>query len=231
MTRAAHLPEERSRLLLDLTHDAVLVRDMDGRITYWNRGAEDLFGWTADEALGRVAHELLQTVWPEPFADIAAQLSRTSGWQGELVHTRRDGTRVAVATRWALQRDASGNPLAHLVTANDVTEEKQAAAALGRNEEWWRPVFEHNCTLYFMIDPAGTVLSLNRFGAEQLGYGVDELVGHAFLDVFHEADRDATRRHVAACLEQLDRPMSWELRHIRRDGTLLWLRQTARAMR
>ena len=122
MTRAAHLLEERSRLLLDLTHDAAFVRDMDGRITYWNRGAEDLFGWTADEALGRVAHELLQTVWPEPFADIAARLLRTGRWQGELVHTRRDGTRIVVATRWALQRDASGNPVAHLVTANDVTE-------------------------------------------------------------------------------------------------------------
>jgi PAS domain S-box-containing protein len=146
---------------------------MDGRITYWNRGAEDLFGWTADEALGRVAHEVLQTVWPEPFADIAARLLRTGRWQGELVHTRRDGTRIAVATRWALQRDASGNPVAHLVTANDVTEEKHAADALRRNEEWWRPVFEHNCTMYFMIDPAGTVLSVNRFGAEQLGYGVE----------------------------------------------------------
>jgi two-component system, cell cycle sensor histidine kinase and response regulator CckA len=127
MTRAAQLLEERSRLLLDLTHDAVFVRDMDGRITYWNRGAEDLFGWTADEALGQVAHELLQTVWPEPFADIAARLLRTGRWQGELVHTGRDGTHITVATRWALQRDTSGNPVAHLVTANDATERKQAS--------------------------------------------------------------------------------------------------------
>ena len=231
MTRAAHLLEERSRLLLDLTHDAAFVRDMDGRITYWNRGAEDLFGWTVDEALGRVADELLQTVWAEPFADIAARLLRTGRWQGELVHTRRDGTRIAVATRWALQRDASGNPVAHLVTANDVTEQKQAADALRRNEEWWRPVFEHNCTMYFMIDPAGTVLSVNRFGAEQLGHGVEELVGHPFLDTFHEADREAARSHLVACVDQFDRPMSWELRKVHKDGTVLWVHETARAMR
>src|SRR5262245_17290485 len=207
MTRAAQLLEEQSLRLLDLTHDAAFVRDMDGRITYWNRGAEDLFGWTAGEALGRVAHELLQTVWPEPFADIAAGLLRTGRWQGELVHTRRDGARIAVATRWALQRDASGNPVAHLVTANDVTERKQAAEALGTSQELWRPVFAHNCTMYFMIDPAGTVLSVNGFGAQQLGYGVEELVGHPLLQVFHEADRDAARRHVAACLEHFDHPM------------------------
>jgi PAS domain S-box-containing protein len=231
MTRAAQLPEERSRLLLDLTHDAVFVRDLDGRITYWNRGAEDLFGWTVDEALGRVAHELLQTIWPEPFADIAAGLLRTGRWQGELVHTGRDGTRIVVATRWALQRDASGNPVAHLVTANDVTERKQASEALRRNEEWWRPVFEHNCTMYFMIDPAATVLSVNRFGAEQLGYGVEELVGHPLLDTFHEADREAARRHLAACVDQFDRPISWELRKVHKDGTVLWVHETARAMR
>ncbi len=231
MTRAAQLLEERSRLLLDLTHDAVFVRDMDGRISYWNRGAEDLFGWTADEALGQVAHELLQTVWPEPFADIAARLLRTGRWQGELVHTRRDGTHITVATRWALQRDTSGNPVAHFVTANDVTERKQAAEALRKSEEQWGAVFEHNPTMYFMIDPAGTVLSVNRFGAQQLGYGVEELVGHPVFRVFHEADRDAAQHHVAACLEQIDRPMSWELRKVRKDGTMLLVRQTARAMR
>jgi len=82
-----------------------------------------------------------------------------------------------------------------------------------------------------MIDPAATVLSVNRFGAQQLGYGVEELVGHPVFQAIHEADRDAAQRHVAACLEQFDRPMSWELRKVRKDGTMLWVRQTARAMR
>jgi len=85
--------------------------------------------------------------------------------------------------------------------------------------------------MYFMIDPAGTVLSVNRYGAEQLGYGIEELVGHTFLDVFHEADLDAARCHVAACLEHFDRPMSWQLSEVRKDRTMLWIRQTARAIR
>src|SRR5262249_21134645 len=88
-----------------------------------------------------------------------------------------------------------------------------------------------NPTMYFMVDPAGAVLSVNRFGAQQLGYEVEELVGHPVFRLFHEADRDAARRHVAACLEQFDRPMSWELRQVRKDGTMLWVRQRARAMR
>ena len=229
-TRGARLLEERARLL-DLAHDAVFVRDMDGRITYWNRGAEDLYGWTADEAVGRVAHELLHTRFPGPFADITAELLRTGSWQGEVVHTTRDANRVVVASRWAVERDESGTPVAFLVTTNDITERKQAEDALRKSEEKWRAVFEHNPTMYFMVDPAGTVASVNPFGAEQLGYTVEELVGRPVLDVFLEADRQAARQNVAACLEHPGQVMTWELRKVRKDGTMIWVRETAKAMR
>src|SRR2546426_5632992 len=77
----------------------------------------------------------------------------------------------------AVERDESGTPVAFLVTTNDITERKQAEDALRKSEEKWRAVFEHNPTMYFMVDPAGTVASVNPFGAEQLGYTVEELVG------------------------------------------------------
>jgi PAS domain S-box-containing protein len=83
--------------------------------------------------------------------------------------------------------------------------------------------------MYFMVDEAGTVLSVNPFGAEQLGYSVDELVGRSVLDVFDEADRDTVQRNIAACLEQLGRSVRWEIRKIRKDGAVLWVRETARA--
>jgi PAS domain S-box-containing protein len=94
----------------------------------------------------------------------------------------------------------------------------------------WRAVFENNPTMYFMLDAAGTIVSVNPFGAEQLGYTVDELIGCPVQNVFHEADRDAVRRNVACCFEQLGRTMSWEFRKLRKDGSVLWVRETARAM-
>ena len=154
----------------------------------------------------------MQTIFPAPLAEINAELLGTGRWEGELIHTKRDGTPVVVASRWALQRDAQGNPVAILETNNDITERQRAEEALRESEEQWRAVFEHNPTMYFMVDAAGTILSVNPFGAEQLGYTVDELVGHPVLNVFYDADREAVQRNVAVCCEQLGRTMSWEFR-------------------
>src|SRR6267142_2072672 len=116
--------------LLDLTHDIVFVRDMNNRISYWNRGAEELYGWKQEEAIGQVPHQLMQTNFPAPLKVINEELLDTGRWEGELVHTKRDGTQVRVASRWSLQRDEHGRPAAILETNNDITERKRAEAAL-----------------------------------------------------------------------------------------------------
>jgi two-component system, LuxR family, sensor kinase FixL len=116
--------------LLDLTHDTVFVRDTNDVITYWNRGAEELYGWTKVEAVGRVSHDLTQAVFPAPLAEIMAEVTRTGRWESELIHTRRDGTKVVVASRWSLQRDDQGRPGAILETNNDVSERRRAEDAL-----------------------------------------------------------------------------------------------------
>jgi len=111
--------------LLDLTHDTIFVSDMDDVITFWNRGAQELYGWTAEEAVGKRAHELLHTVFPAPAEEILAELLRTGRWDGELEKTKADGTRVVVSSRWSLRRDEQGRPAAVLATNNDITEQRQ----------------------------------------------------------------------------------------------------------
>ncbi|MDB5487205.1 MAG: multi-sensor signal transduction histidine kinase [Reyranella sp.] len=110
--------------LLDLTHDTVFVRNGNDVITYWNRAAADLYGWTSQEAVGKQTAELLQTVFPAPYPDIMADLRRDGRWEGELVHTCRDGRQVVVSTRWALERDARGRPGYILETNNDITTQR-----------------------------------------------------------------------------------------------------------
>ena len=84
--------------------------------------------------------------------------------------------------------------------------------------------------MYFMVDATGTMMSVNPFGAEQLGYTAEELIGRPVQSLFHEADREAVQTNTAICLEQLGRALSWELRKIRKDGEALWVRETAGTM-
>jgi PAS domain S-box-containing protein len=128
--------------LLDLTHDTVFVRDMHDVIMYWNRGAAEQYGWQKEEAVGQVSHDLLQTIFPVPLDEIHEELLSTGRWEGELVHTKRDGTQVVVASRWALQRDAQGNPLAILETNNDITERRRAEEELRESERRYRYIFQ-----------------------------------------------------------------------------------------
>ena len=116
---------EQARLL-NLSTDAIIVRDMQGIIVYWNRGAEEMYGWSHAEALGKLNAELLQTEFPEAVEQITEKLRRDKRWAGDLLQTRRDGGRVHVSTRWSLESDEQGNPLRVLITDTDITTRKQA---------------------------------------------------------------------------------------------------------
>jgi PAS domain S-box-containing protein len=111
--------------LLDLTHDTIFVRDMGNSITYWNRGAQELYGWTPGQAIGARSYDLLRTVFPVPLEDIHAELLRTGRWEGELKRTRSDGATIAVSSRWSLRRDESERPAAILETNNDISGQKR----------------------------------------------------------------------------------------------------------
>ena len=127
--------ERQQARLLELTHDAVFVKDVNNVIRYWNRAAEELYGWKRGEAVGRTTHELLKTVFPAPLADIEEVLSRTGRWEGELIHTTRTGGRVTVESRWSLQKDSNGEPVGTLESNTDLTERKRAETALRRTQE------------------------------------------------------------------------------------------------
>lgn len=110
--------------LLDQTHDSIMFRDVEGRITYWNRGAQEMYGWSAEEAIGKVSHDLLKTIFPAPLKDIDAELLRTGVWEGEVRHIKSDGKEVVVASRWSLARDEKGQAIV-MQTNNDLTERKR----------------------------------------------------------------------------------------------------------
>jgi PAS domain S-box-containing protein len=121
--------------LLDLAHDAIMVRDLDGQILFWNQGAAERYGWPKQEAVGRSSHQLLETKFPHPLEEIMAKLQRESFWEGELEHSRRDGKRIVVASRWVLQRRNSDQSQAVMEINNDITERRRAEESLRKAHE------------------------------------------------------------------------------------------------
>jgi PAS domain S-box-containing protein len=126
--------EEQARLL-DLSCDAIVVRDAVETIIYWNKGAYEAYGYKREEAVGRVIHELLKTEFPEPIERIRAKLHQNGRWTGELVHRRKDGARIVVVSRWVLDRERNNRLGYILETSNDITERKRIEKQLLHHRE------------------------------------------------------------------------------------------------
>jgi PAS domain S-box-containing protein len=114
---------------------------------------------------------------------------------------------------------------------HEITERVRAETALRHSEERYRALYENNPSMYFTIDTAGKILSVNRFGAEQLGYTVAELSGQPVLNVFHPEDQTEVLQQLQACLQNPSRVFHWEFRKIRKNGTLLWVKEHAHVVR
>ena len=106
-----------------------------------------------------------------------------------------------------------------------------AEDAVRLTEAEWREIFEHNPVMYFVLNSAGTVLSVNSFGAAELLYVADELIGQSVFQLFLDADREHVRANLDLCLESLGQSNTWEVQKVRKDGGTLWVRETATAIK
>ncbi|HZW80569.1 MAG TPA: PAS domain S-box protein [Candidatus Deferrimicrobiaceae bacterium] len=181
---------EQARLL-DLSSDAIFVRDSADRVTYWNRAATELYGFTREEALGRVTHDFLHTEFPTHLDQINQELHRAEHWSGELVHTTKDGAKVVVISRWVLDRKANGNTWCILETNNDITQQKRTEKALRESEERFRAIVETTPECVKLVSADGTLLHMNSPGLQMVdAASADEVVGKSIYDLIAPADRD-----------------------------------------
>ncbi|MBX9854244.1 MAG: PAS domain S-box protein [Gemmatimonadaceae bacterium] len=119
--------------LLDQATDAILVRDLNHTITFWSRGAESVYGWSRDEAVGQLVWQLLYNN-PAPFHDATAAVLEHGHWAGELEHVTRQGEKRTIFGRWTLMRDRTGTPQSVLAINSDVTEQRKVERQLLRSQ-------------------------------------------------------------------------------------------------
>jgi PAS domain S-box-containing protein len=159
--------------LLDQSHDAIFTWKIGGGITYWSRGAERLYGFTREEAIGRNSHELLQARSCVPVQELETQIARQGSWYGELIHTTRDGREITVESRH-VRVSYNGETYA-LETNRDITARKRAEEELRKSEERFRSSLLHSPTPTMLFDDREEILAVSQSWLDGSGYLRDEL--------------------------------------------------------
>lgn len=163
--------------LLNLTHEAIFVHNLDNEIIFWNDGAKEMYGWSQQEALGKTSYQLLQTKFPEPFEDIKTYVMEKGRWNGELVHIKQDGSRIIVDSRWTLKSDEKGNPVSILEINIDITDRVRIRDALRESEERFKQVAESAGEWIWETDDEGLYIYSSPVVKKILGYQPQEIIG------------------------------------------------------
>ena len=211
-------PQEQAAML-ELGRDAVIVRGASDRIILWNRGAEEVYGWTRKEALGRVAHALLKTRSPKLPAELRSTVAEAGHWQGELVQVRKDGREIVVDSHWVALRGADGSLSGVLEANRDVTAHTRTEPGSERRDARLQTVLQTTLDGFFVVDSEARLIEANDTYCSMVGYRRDELLQMRLPDL----EGVETAPEVVARMQRLRRAGSsrFETRHRRKHGDLV----------
>jgi PAS domain S-box-containing protein len=230
----ARLVEDLSRsqqhfqALFNWTPSAVGISTLtEGRFIDVNEGFSRLTGYTREEVIGRTTLELGLWVDPSERAIVLREMQEQGylhNREGRL-RTKSGEIRSLMVSLHSIQL---GSTPCLIYLGHDITERKRAEEALHKSEDRYRALYQDSPFMYFTVSADGTVLSVNRLGAESLGFLAEELIGQSLWSVFHTEDRAAARVSLGRSLASPTELANWEFRKVRKDGTILWVRETVR---
>lgn len=218
LNETAFEPAERLAKLLTLSYEPMLAWRLDGPIEFWNAGAERLYGFTRDEAVGRSSHVLLQTKFPVDFAELRLQLRNGQSWLGELRHICKDGGEVVVESHMQLFGDGT------VLEANrDITERRKIEVALRESElrlRWLASIVESSNDAIVSTDLDGTITSWNRAAEHVFGYSTREVIGRPISLLIPE-DRQTEEREILTRIRRGERVDHFETIRQHKNGSLI----------
>ena len=226
-SRKSRKSTERLAEILQLTTDFVGITNVDGHSPFMNSGGRKMLGIAETENISNLtAREFLPDAAWKTYREEVLPLVMIDGiWSGETSLRKRDGNELTVSQVMIGHRNGAGK-IEYLSTImRDISDQKRAEQALRQSEERFRALYEDNPSMYFIVDASGIVSSVNRYGAEHLGFTVKELVGKPVLGVFHEDDKALVANCLESCLRQPDKIAEWEFRKLRKNGSLTGVRE------
>lgn len=226
---AYQLVKEQAQLL-DLAHDSIITWDLNSVITFWNQGAEFMYGWTKAEAFGQESHILLKTQFPQPLTEIKAELFETGYWEGEVIHCTRNDRLITVSSRWVVQKDDMGRPIKILEINNDITQRKQAELVLQQYIHEVEDLYNNAPCGYHSLDAEGTIVRINDTELKWLGYTREEILYKIkFFDLLGAEGKQVFIENFPKFKQQ-----GWvenlEFKMFKKDGSSRWFNLNATAI-
>jgi|GEM_PF-2129038 len=207
---------KRQAALLDVSYEAIFSWEYDNGIISWNLGAEKLYGFNKEEAIGHVSHELLKTNFPIEFKDFLKILKENGKWDGELSHTTKEGRLIVVESRQQLIKDASGK-LIVIETNRDITQRKHMETLLKDSEKKYRTILDNLQDAYIQADKNGTITMVSPSAANIYGYGSPKrMIGISATKLYKD---HSSREEVLEKLKNFDKVEDLESVAMREDGT------------
>jgi PAS domain S-box-containing protein len=223
ITERKRAEEAQGRLsaIVSSSEDAIISKDLNGIIQTWNVGAEKIFGYTAEEAIGKNISLLVPPGHTDEVPDILRRMSQGEHIENfETVRMRKDGAIIPVSLNFSAIRDSNGKVIGASKIAHDITERKRAEEELKESEENYRRIVDTASEGIWVAEPEGKTVFVNQRMADMLGYSAEEIQGRIGVEFLDEDQKAAVPKTRA----ELDRGASIEreLKFRRKDGTILW---------
>lgn len=214
---------QRQATLIDLSPNAIIVRRLDGTITFWNKGAEKIYGWTKQEALGKSTHKLFQTKFPESFDTITSKLKAEKYWSGELVHKTKSGQEITVQSWWLAEKTDHGEIDSILESNVDLTERIKAEVEIAQAKQRLEAHMNNSPEAVIEFDSDFRVIRWSEQATRVFGWSKEEILGKCIAELpWVYQDDVKIVQQVSADMFSGKKPQNVSYnRNLRKDGSVI----------
>jgi PAS domain S-box-containing protein len=197
----AEAERRKQAALINLSPDGIIVRELEGTITFWSKGAEKMYGWTREETIGQDTHKLLKTKFAEPYENIIAELKQTGKWSGELIHTAKTGRRLTVQSWWQPKLDQHGEIVELMESNVDITERIKAENELRETRDYLESLLNYANAPVIVWDPQFRITLFNHAFERLTGLNANDVIEKPLEILFPEDKKEEAMAHIKRTLE------------------------------